>query len=733
MNPARIVIPSGAQSSPVHADITAKSIPKLPPSPSDVGAIALQRQNGTAAGVNTIPAAQAGAGAATHLPAVDESKSISETISSAAPDPSDPRSTIIIDPSKPISDTVISTPATLQKDLAPSSSAYVPSGVAPPSTPPPRKRHRFRRFMYILTLLAGVTYAGGTYFALENDTFHDYFTEYIPGGEDAVLFFEERQFRQRFPQAARLNNRPTSSSGDSGLRVTIPKKSGVTWKVSQESRSPADSPSTTEEITKPLPTGNRERDDPRKIEPIPTVISEVKSDLEKSGGFRAEPQPAKSSQTVEVPDPIKKEHASSLTHNPLPVLRNEEPPVSLPPRFNPIRPIDPINVPDATEPLVQDIVKSLNGIITIINADASQSAYNPVVDQAKEQVARIGDTIKELHRTATEKAELESRKISEDSKAAAALLVQRFSEAEKEQEAQWREELAGEIERISRDYEVKLENALTKERDTSRKQQDNSMLEQALKLKHAFISQVKDAVEHERSGRLAKMGELTESVKELELLTGKWASVVDSNLRTQHLQVAVEGLRNATEKMDTPRPFIHELVAVKTLGEADEVIDAAVDCIQPSSYHRGVPTINMLITRFRGVATEIRKAALLPEDSGLASHAVGTLLGKLMLSSNPSGVSSRGSLSDAGAGGQGEPIGEDVDSILRRAEIRLEEGDLEEAAREINNLRGWAGRLGKDWVKDVRRVCEVRDVVDVSGMRLQTLDHHKGPAVWNEC
>ena len=565
-------------------------------------------------------------------------------------------------------------------------------------------------------MTAGI-YGGGTYYALENDTFHDYFTEFVPGAEDAVLYFEERRFRQRFPQLRGKPNQSAPPPREAGTQVTIPKRSGVTWKVSDQSKSPADSPSAKKETAKASSTAEKKQSGgPAAAEPQQKTQSALSKELVKAEESKPVEKPKDAPRLY--PTPVEETRATgdkpSKTNAQTTASTQIEPPLPMPARFKPVEPIDPISTPDASEPLVQDIVKSVNSIITIINADHSQSAYSPVIDQARSQLAKVGGRIRDLQISGAQEAEERVNKISEESKAAASLLVQRFSENEKRQEAQWREELAEEKDKITHEYESKLKAALNKEREIDRKQQENLMLEQALKLKHAFISQVKDAVERERSGRLAKMDQLTESVKELESLTGQWSSVVDSNLKTQHLQVAVEGLRNIVEKASAPRPFVQELVAVKELGQKNDVIDAAIDCVQPASYHRGVPTNGMLITRFRGVASEIRKAALLPEDSGIASHAAGRLFGKLLLSSTPSTVSSRGSLSDVGAVGQGEPVGDDVDSVLRRAEVRLEEGDLENAAREVNSLQGWAGRLGKDWVKDVRRVCEVREAVDVS-------------------
>jgi len=121
-----------------------------------------------------------------------------------------------------------------------------------------------------------------------------------------------------------------------------------------------------------------------------------------------------------------------------------------------------------------------------------------------------------------------------------------------------------------------------------------------------------------------------------------------------------------------------------------------------------VPAPASLIDRFRRVASEVRKASLLPEDAGLASHAASAVLSRFLFSKKSE---------------RGLPQGDDVEATLARTEALLEEGDIDTAAREMNGLQGWAGVLSRDWVAECRRVLEVRQAVDVISIeaRLQSL------------
>jgi mitofilin len=107
-----------------------------------------------------------------------------------------------------------------------------PPASSPPPHPPPKPSRFFRRFFTTLIILTALGYGGGIYYARVNDNFHDFFTEYIPFGENAVLYFEEREFRKRFPKIA---NRP-STPRDTGGTMNIPSKSGVSWRVADDNK-----------------------------------------------------------------------------------------------------------------------------------------------------------------------------------------------------------------------------------------------------------------------------------------------------------------------------------------------------------------------------------------------------------------------------------------------------------------------------------------------------------------
>ena len=357
--------------------------------------------------------------------------------------------------------------------------------------------------------------------------------------------------------------------------------------------------------------------------------------------------------------------------------------------------IDPLKIRNADEPIVQDLVKIVNDIITVVNADGTSQKYNSTIAKAKAALANVGGRIMSLKEAEKKSAEEKIRSTQIEIDTAAKELVRRLEEEMRDQDSRWKDEFESEREKIVQSYQERLRNESQRTEEVSKQRLRNELLEQAVAMKKQFINEVTDRVETERNGRLSKLSDLASSVTELEKLTADWNSVIDANLKTQHLQVAVEAVRSGLENADRPRPFVRELAAVKEIASQNKVVNAAIASINPTAYQRGVPTTAQLIDRFRRVAAEVRKASLLPEDAGVASHAASFVLSKFMFKK------------------QGMTVGDDVESILTRTETLLEEGNLDEAAREMNTLDGWAKTLSWDWLSECRRVLEVRQAMDV--------------------
>ncbi|KAK4231697.1 mitochondrial inner membrane protein Mitofilin [Podospora fimiseda] len=611
--------------------------------------------------------------------------------------------------------TASSTPPPASPQTVPTStvsSAQIPPTPPPPPPPPvqpvqPLKKKRgffarLRRLILTLTLLGAIGFGGGVYYSRINDNFHDFFTEYIPYGEQAVLYFEELDFKKRFPNVA---NKVTGRTPVVSEQVNVPAQSGASWRVA-DSGEPAGRQSSAvqkvaaakEHAKETVKEAVKEVQEAVKAaEPTPAVEKKAKKakketaalpKVEAKDAVVAKPVPAAVAEKVDAV--VATKTAAAPEQKPW-----KAPEVDEPSSWPPASPIDHLSVPHATEPVVQNLVRMLNDIIAVINHDGANEKYATTIGKAKNEVAKVGQQIIDIKKNVEKKAAKEMKKRVDVFEKKANQLVTLLEKAMANQEEQWRREFESEMERLKHSYDEKVKLIQERERQLAERKIDNKLLEQAVELQRQFSQDIKKQVEQERDGRLGRLAELSTAVAELEKLTTGWNDVVDTNLRTQQLHVAVEAVRASLENAHHPRPFIKELVALKEIAADDAVVDAAISSIHPSAYQRGISTSAELIDRFRRVASEVRKASLLPEDAGVASHASSYLLSKVMFQK------------------KGLAAGDDVESILARTQTFLEEGDLDNAAREMNGLNGWAKTLSRDWLGEVRKVLEVQQALEV--------------------
>lgn len=524
--------------------------------------------------------------------------------------------------------------------------------------PPPTsgRSRRLRNYVLTLVILGSIAFGSGVWYSRVNDQFHDFFTEYIPYGEAAVLYLDELEFRKRFPNIS--NRGPSSRYRDTGEAVRIPAQSGISWRVADSGEDVNRQSSASEGAKEVLQS--KEPEPKRKVQPVQAKVIE-------------EPKQAPAATTSDYKGPE----------------------VNEPSRYPPAAPIEPIYFPEVDERVVHDLAHMLNDLIAVINADQAHGKYGSSIEKAKNELRKVNEEIDHIKATVEQDAASRVRARMEDFDKAANDLVTRVESAMAAQEAGWQREFDAEIKKIKQTFDERVNIMTERERQLNEERLNNKLLEQAIEIKRAFAKEIKKRVDEERDGRLGKLEELSKSVSELEKLTAGWNDVIDLTLRTQQLHVAVEAVRASLENASHPQPFIKELVALKEIAADDSVVNAAIASINPTAYQRGISTSQELIDRFRRVASEVRKASLLPEDAGVASHASSYVLSKVMFKK------------------QGLAAGDDVESILTRTHTFLEEGNLDAAAREMNGLNGWAKTLSRDWLGEVRKVLEVKQALEV--------------------
>ena len=206
-------------------------------------------------------------------------------------------------------------------------------------------------------------------------------------------------------------------------------------------------------------------------------------------------------------------------------------------------------------------------------------------------------------------------------------------------------------------------------------------------------------MEEERGGRLAKLDELAANLKRLERVAMDNSTYLDENLRIHALWSALRAVNNAIDA-SARRPFRDELRVLRHASAArdDAVVGAALEALEVgNAADVGVEPLADLATWFTtGVAPAVSRVALVPDEgAGVLAHVASHVLSTFAFRR------------------QGLVSGDDALSILARAEYHLNEKDLDSATRELNQLKGAAKTVLKDWLEAARRRLEVQQALEV--------------------
>lgn len=590
-----------------------------------------------------------------------------------------------------------------------------------PVTPP--KSHRLRNALISSALLGALLFVGGVYGSLQDDTIYEMFTELVPYGEEAVLYMQEREFRSRFPHAHTHVSKAAPSS--TSTNVYIP-QSGVMPKIRE------DTPKHME--AKILQSGPQNSaikaedkatrggsNDAQPMNKVPSSKQASSADSTSAGLDKTGKLPeaqvdtattsAPASTTLPKDNVLKravakveqaassalKSKTSAKPSTPVASASNgEEAPKSIlkEPMPPPGPPLKTFDIPKPNHKSIEALQFALNGIIKSANEYGSAPFFKASVENAKDEIIAMNKQIAEVQ--AQEQLQSE-KKITAQAGEFGRMQQQQIAEINAQlanYEKQMSMQLEQEKNRLNQAYSERLEEEIKRIESINEQKLRNELLEQAIEMQKTLAWEVKSRVEEERGGRLGKLENLQKSIAELKQLNVDSSSFIDDRARLQKLEIALNALKGVLYE-SKPRSFRQELTAVKDIAGSDELVKATIDTINKESSNCGVPSLGQLGDRFRTVADEVRKAALVPDDAGLGGHATSWLLSKIMFRK------------------RGMVPGTDVEAVLARAEAYLEANDLDSATREMNSLTGWAHIISSDWLKMARHYLELQQAIEL--------------------
>lgn len=354
-----------------------------------------------------------------------------------------------------------------------------------------------------------------------------------------------------------------------------------------------------------------------------------------------------------IPRPKKKESNESPTVDPLPLVAPSLSSFSL------------------EEPSLGHLASTIDALAAFLK-DNPQTAteaggVKKVLSTAEADLKGLGERLKSIKDS--EKAKLE-QSLSEQSRKYADQVAQNEQDLIKRlksQEEDWQKNFEQERDQMVSAYRTKLNSELNAQKELINERLKEELIAQGIEMQRRWMKDIKMRVEEERGGRLAKLEDLSENVKKLEEATVQNSTYLEESLQVNRLWSALQ----AAATSDGQGAALSDSIrALKELGKDDQVIQTAIQGVRSTSLADGIQPFSDLASWFSlKVAPRIKNAALMPEiNAGCVAYWTSYALSPLLFSK------------------QGWSEGNDVMSILGRAEYYLSRKDLDGATRQVNQL-----------------------------------------------
>jgi mitofilin len=281
------------------------------------------------------------------------------------------------------------------------------------------------------------------------------------------------------------------------------------------------------------------------------------------------------------------------------------------------------------------------------------------------------------------------------------------------QEDDWKSLFDNERKQLIEAYKEKLNGELEVQKELIEQRLKEEVISKGIELQRDWLAQVKSRVEEERNGRLGKLENLQGEIENLSKTTLGSADWLNENREINKLWTAIRSAWKASVDADSPVPaaFNKELSALVNVAKSsssssssssfsdDQVISNVISTIPPTIASEGVETLSVLSTWFNSrLSPKILKASFFPQNGGFISYLSSSFLSLFLFKGNTE---------------IGFVNGDDVVSVLSRAQAYLLNRDLDSAVREINQLNGWPKILARDWLVAARKHLEVRQALQI--------------------
>lgn len=608
--------------------------------------------------------------------------------------------------------------------------------------PPSPKRSAFRRFLVSTSLGLALFYGGSTYASLKNPTYADFFTEKVPGGDTLVDYAERSPYAQSWktanvkdvPQKAveaasagydRLSGALHRVIGDANDKIDDVKETGKTVeKKSQYGLKDAQNRAKemVYKVEKKVDEADFKERGEKAIEDVKIKSQQLgnsaKKELKKAEAEVKERIPSinkaiePKGQPYGKPLPLQHEapegySASSIRDRGVhaepndPMTRLREPP-ALPslPRLAPS-----MESLSGSEPLVAQLASTVDNLAAFLRETPNSGIQaRGVLDEARKEFTRLSERLEQIKKIEAEKLRkgLESQKNKYDAELKKAAEEARAKVGKIDEK--WKKEQEVLRKKEASEYEDKLNKELATQSELINQRLKEEVVSQGIEMQRRWMEEIKARVEAERGGRLAKLDELATDLGNLQKISLDNSQALEENASAIAVDAALRELNKvALEEQDQlglKASFTKQLEKVKQSvkgKETNDLLSEILEQLDTSKPDQGVESFSTLYSWFTlKVRPAVQRVALVPEQSGILTHLLSSTVSPFLFQKS------------------GFPQGEDVPSVLARSQFYLERRDLDGAAREINQLKGWPKILVEDWLNAARKRLEVEQHIQVA-------------------
>lgn len=360
-----------------------------------------------------------------------------------------------------------------------------------------------------------------------------------------------------------------------------------------------------------------------------------------------------------------------------------------------------------SEPMVAQLAATIDDLAAFVRDTPSGGAVaRGVLESAQADLKHLVERLDAIKQKDARTLELQLAKQARDYEAEIARGAETAAEALDRRDADWAARVAALQAKQVSEFKGRLEQELRAQSALINERLREEVVARGIELQRRWKQEIHAKVEQERAGRLARLDELAHELSSLQEVSLANSAELDA---TNGIHAVAGALRALRAAIDEPaergseyvrRTFTRELDTLRSARGVrdDPVAAAALDALAASkAAEYGVESVPTLTEWFDvRLAPRLRSVALLPEHgAGVLSYLVSAAVAPFL------------------AVRRGPVPGDDVQSTVARASWHLDHRDLDSAARDINQLRGWPKVLAADWLDAVRRRLETDQALEI--------------------